>query len=187
MTIEERLEKLEEEVSRLTALVGEGAAKEVRARKFVLEDENGGTCAMLGVAEDSPGLVLYDEDGKRRVVLSVSAADNAPVLVLLDENGKARVQMTAVGDGPNLTLSDGNGKPRAGFNVSDNMPSLVLLDENGITRAQLSAVPQEEDTSTLMLYGKNGEMRVSLLAQDDCGKVALHAENGEIIWGAPSD
>jgi predicted metal-binding membrane protein len=94
MSIEERLERLELELVRakrrtrwLLAAVAlavaialawtvigaartaqaydaEGAKKVIRANGFTLEDENGKTCAQLGVTNDGASMNLYDEHGK---------------------------------------------------------------------------------------------------------------------------
>jgi len=60
--------------------------KEIRANRFVLEDENGKTRAMLWVNKDTPGLSLYDKNGEQRAWLSVGN-DNAG-LGLYDGKGK---------------------------------------------------------------------------------------------------
>jgi hypothetical protein len=94
MTIEERLENMERELGRLKRrnrwLLGAillvvggliipavfettafraraevaGTAKEIRAKKIVLEDENGKANIGLIVTKDGPGLALFDENGK---------------------------------------------------------------------------------------------------------------------------
>ena len=96
MTIEERLENMERELGRLKrrnrwllgavllvvgGLIAPGVfettavrarsqeartTKEVRARSFILEDENGKHRAWLGVDKDGPSLSLWDEKGKIR-------------------------------------------------------------------------------------------------------------------------
>jgi hypothetical protein len=48
-----------------------GTAKEIRANKFVLEDQNGKTRASLEMNELGPTLALKDGKGKDRVLLSV--------------------------------------------------------------------------------------------------------------------
>ena len=118
MTIEERLENMERELGRVKRrnrwllgailLVAGGlivpgmfettavraraqgvkTAKEIRANKFVLEDENGKRRAELGVFEDGPRLTMYDKNGKPRAGPGV--LKDGPSLVLGDENGKIR-------------------------------------------------------------------------------------------------
>jgi hypothetical protein len=39
-------------------------SKEIRAKRFILEDENGKVLAALVVDKDGPGLRLWDENGK---------------------------------------------------------------------------------------------------------------------------
>ncbi len=113
MTIEDRLEKLEKELSRakgrnrwllvslclgiglLAGVCWSGAAstqparaalKVVRANEFILEDENGKNRAQLGVDKNGSVLSLYGENGKKRAELGVVKAGAG--LVLADEKGK---------------------------------------------------------------------------------------------------
>ena len=71
----------------MAAAPGGGAAvKEVRANRFVLEDENGKGRAVLGVDKDGPGLGLFDAAGTPRAMLSVDKDGSG--LDLLDAAGK---------------------------------------------------------------------------------------------------
>ena len=81
--------------------------EEVRAKKFVLVNEEGTSTAALGSVEGQPGLVLYDHNNKRRA------------LIALDKDGQ-----------PGILLLDANGRIRAQFDIEGNEPRLVLLDEN---------------------------------------------------------
>ena len=58
----------------------------LRARKFILEDENGELRALLCIGKGGPGLYLYDEKGKLRAMLRVGKY--GPRLSLSDEKGK---------------------------------------------------------------------------------------------------
>ena len=64
------------------------AVNEVRAKKFVLVDENGKTRALLALITDGPALVLFDENGEIRADLAVSMSKAGPALLgLYDTNG----------------------------------------------------------------------------------------------------
>jgi len=91
-----------------TALAQSGK-KEIRANKFVLEDDNGKTRAELYTAKDKGGgLSLYDESGKLRYALGVAKQGTA--LMLLDENKTARIILSANQEGQRLNLFDENGQ-----------------------------------------------------------------------------
>ena len=45
---------------------------EIRAKKFVLVDEKGATCAELSVKSSSTGLIIYNESGEARAGLTIS-------------------------------------------------------------------------------------------------------------------
>ena len=120
MTIEERLEKLEQELARakrrnrhllVFALVAAGVA--VLAAAWIgtpgkVLAENGAKAPNVVRAN---GFILEDADGKSRATLV--ASKDGPALRLFDENGKVRATLTALKDGPGLCLFDENGKFRA--------------------------------------------------------------------------
>ena len=76
---------------RLAAQAASGVAKEVRANKFVVVDENGKTRAVLVAGKDGVGLALNDENGKVRAELPVFK--DGPALSLKDEKGKTRAHL----------------------------------------------------------------------------------------------
>jgi hypothetical protein len=123
MTTEERLETLEKELARekrrarwllaLVALVvgvgvfcaSTGTAKEIRASKFTLLDQNGKDRAILAVDETEPGLIFFDEQGKPRARLVVK--EKGPEFSFLDQQGTTRVRLSMLStDGPELVLRD---------------------------------------------------------------------------------
>ena len=146
MTIEERLAQLERKNRRLTlalmsvgmaavmaVAMGQGApavvTQAVKARSFILVDDDGKVRGIFGVVKGGPLLSMYDENGKGRATLTVSSY--GPGLTLRDENGKERATLTAVKPGPLLRLFDQNGKERATLAVVKAGPLLSLDDENG--------------------------------------------------------
>ena len=100
---------------------------EVRAKRFVFEDENGNPRASLGLSNDGRLLSLMDENGKRRVSL-----------VLLDH-------------GTALSISEG--KAQVSLQVGKEGPSLWMIDENGVARFRL--VPCEKHP--MELQGEDGK------------------------------
>ena len=102
----------------------------VRAKEFILVDENGMLRANMGVGKDGPLLALYDEKGKPRIALSVDK--EGPQLTMRDENDKPRIGMLLIDSGMGLTLRDEKGKDRAFLAVGKKEgPRLMLFDENG--------------------------------------------------------
>jgi hypothetical protein len=132
--------------------------KVVHAQEFILEDEDGGVCATLGMG------------------------DAGPVLRLLDETGKARAKLAVGEDGPELYLFDENGTHRAGLVVSKYGPGLGLYNETGEPRARLSA---DKEGSALDLYDENCRTRAMLNAAKDRPALNLYDANGKAIWKAP--
>ncbi len=131
MTTEERLENLEREVGRakrrsrwllaalglglaalalVWALAGGAPGAEVRARRLVLEDDEGRERATLEMGAYGPRLRLLDAAGQDRARLAVIADDSG--LSLADENGKFCALLRVSKEGRALGLADENGKPR---------------------------------------------------------------------------
>ena len=201
MTTDERLEKAEGQLARLKwinrCLIGcivlslgvwfvlktfaperawaQSGAKEIRANKFVLEDENGKPCATLGYIEDKgPALLLLDKNDDVRAALGLTPDGSG--LELIDENHKPRVRVAVDKDKPSLSLHDGNGKERASLMVGMQGPYLTLYDENAKLRADLAV---SEGGSSLVLMDANGEERATLGENEQGYGLALSDANGE--------
>jgi hypothetical protein len=180
-----------------------GAVKEIRARGFVLEDENGNGRAGLGVDKDGPALVLYGENGRMRATLSalkdgpalsfydeqgheraaLTVLNGRPGFWLLDENGKRRVMLAAIKGSPNLVLSDEDGKPRAWLDVANNGSYLSLLDKKDQVRAGLAVI---DDGPELVLSDENGKIRFvagKTVIETPEGKTIEHPESSLILFG----
>ena len=176
MTIEERLEVLEREltVSRrrtrrlwislwlagvVCALIlifalntgtaqAQGAGKVIRANQFIVEDESG---------KDRAWLIGF-KDGSS--------------LLLLDENGRGRAMLEVHKDGTGLRLSDENGKLRAALAINKGKRVLNVYDEG-------KAGPG------LYLSDETGKGRVMLDMNKDGPELKLYDANGKRIWQAP--
>lgn len=125
MTPEERLEKLERELTGLKErtrwlLFGIVAILPVGlfvawvytvGRVSVVEGGESGT--FLGMTADGPALQLFDELGRSRVVLMVTA--DGPALSLFDQNAQLRAELhvSSTQGGATLSLLDAAGTERA--------------------------------------------------------------------------
>ena len=186
MTTEERLEKLERELTETKAL----AARRPDVRR-------GWLLAVVGVAVVGLGLawtlakttataqaqaagavpktiranefILEDADGKRRAWLGVDK--DGPGLHLLDENGKPRAVLTVTKDGPGLNLYDEKGNGRAALGVLKDGAALALFDEKGKGRTTLGVNQTVTPDGKTITYPES-----SLLLFD---------EKGKRIWSAP--
>jgi len=186
MSTDERIEKMERQLARMrwfnrcliacivlslgvwfiektftakTAWAGSGV-KEIRANRFILEDDEGTVRARLGVDADGPALSLLDKNGKSRAVLSVDK----------DVSG--------------LRLRDENSKPLAVLSMKKDGAKLSLWDKNEVIRAMLS-VDVDKDVPWLALFDENGETRVGMGVTKEGPGLALCDENGKMIWKAP--
>ena len=109
----------------------QSGVKEIRANKFVLEDENGKDRAVLSNVENSgPRLMMFNEKGGPRAGL-VLLGGRGSNLTLIDENRRPRAGLSVDKGEPRVWLRDKNGKPRAALTVTKDGPALSLSDENG--------------------------------------------------------
>ena len=176
MTTEQRLEKLERELSRATRcnswllaalavflgvwVIGESfgpetaraqpaaaAFKEIRANRIVVEDKKGKVRVDLSVDKDGPALTLSDDKG------------NTGVWLNLDK------------DGPALRLTDDKGNSRVSLNVRKDGTSLALYDEKGQPRAKLGAGSTSSPDGTKTTYPESS--------------LRLFGPKGKMLWSAP--
>jgi uncharacterized protein with von Willebrand factor type A (vWA) domain len=110
-----------------TALA-ENVPRTIKAQAFQVIDKGGNVRATLGQA----GLVLAQEDGKKRVILLLGA-DGEPSLTFCDEHGSRRVSLAVTHDrGSSLVLWDEKDEFRGAFGVnSEGEPSVGMVDKNG--------------------------------------------------------
>jgi hypothetical protein len=143
---------------------GGGAFKEIRANRFIVEDENGKNRIVLAASKEGPMLVMFDDNGNNRVTLLVMG--DGPKLVFKDEKGNQRAGLSVTKDGPALVIVDENGKFRAWLNATKDGPGLGLSDANGNLRATVGVTqatsPDGRTTtypeSSLLLYGTDGKV-----------------------------
>jgi len=167
--------------------------KVIRATKFVLEDENGKTRAILGMVKDRPMLRLLDENYKAAVPLA--AVKEGPVLLLYDEDEKPRAVMSVSKDGPGLALYDEKGNQCASLAESKDATMLVLSNEKDVTMLVLSnekhkpgiILSVHKDGSGVRLYDENDRTRALLgtgQAMTPDGKVISYPKSSLILFGA---
>ena len=108
---------------------GVDAGRIIRARAFIVEDENGKTRAMLNVNDSGPALIMVDAKGMPRVGLTVR--NNRASLDLLDAAGEIRAMLVVLEEGPVLSIDDENGEACAILRVDKNGPRLTMFDKRG--------------------------------------------------------
>jgi hypothetical protein len=96
-------------------------AKAPPTDRLAIKDRDGKERVVLGhLGGPVFGLALLDEEGRKRLVLSVDDLNKAPFLSLRDENGVRRIAMTLLADGT---------------------PAIVLRNEKNEVLASLGILP----------------------------------------------
>jgi hypothetical protein len=149
------------------------AAEEIRARSFVLVDNQGGVLARLGpLPQGGSGLGVYDQGGKSRLLLT--AEPHGPSgLRLFGTDGQGSIMLAVGTNGaPSLRLLDQNWRVRASLAMwPDGSPYLELVDKDGQARAilgytELMIMPagtiERRPVSSLVFLSHQGEVLLRL-------------------------
>ncbi len=128
----ERLEKLERQNRSL---------KQVGAVALIL------AAAVLLMGQASPTrtveaneFILKDDNGKRRLIMSLSGVGQEPSVELLDANGRVRVRLGTQLGVAGIAFYDENGSERAELSVNSAIQRLTFYDPpDGKIKAELNA------------------------------------------------
>jgi len=157
LTVEQRVEELEQELHRtnrrirflsvgLASCFGIGltawilrphavlaqnstppSTREVRANRFVLEDEKGRARAELQMHDDGPRLAMIDKTGVVR--LALHAGENGVGLGLFNEKGRGVAGLAITKDATGLSIMDREGKTRAALLLEKNRSQALMLND----------------------------------------------------------
>ena len=108
----------------------------IRAQRFVLEDADGNFRASLSLTEGGAMLLLVHSRGKQRAVLGT--ADEGPGLTLWDAKGTGGAAFVVLKTGPILALRDEEGRTRANLSATEHGTALSLHDGLGQLRGRLA-------------------------------------------------
>jgi hypothetical protein len=148
MTTEERLEKLERELSRArkrfrALVVGAGLCLASLVAVYAYGQLQLSFKPRPDAAEESEELRARNfvlEDGKGQVRATLGMYEGTVMLRLHTENGDPGALLYLNDERAGVTLNDNNGKHRAVLAVAQNMPILCLYDEKGEPRASLAVI-----------------------------------------------
>ena len=150
----------------------------IRAKKFILEDENGNTRIALGtdqVLDLSPLKEAMKNPGTSRFALVQLTVMSGPGLTVYDEKGKARIMLyvsnEALTPEPTLILYDEKCKQRTHLCVDKDGPLLRLRDEKGKDRLALGVMEGRTPDGKIIIYPESS--------------LALFGPDGKMIWQAP--
>ena len=162
MTTDERLERLERELSRARLrfrwlVVGAGLCVMSVAVIYAFGQYQTTFTPRATKADTSKEIhvnnfVLEDANGKPRASLGMD--EDGVVLRMRYENGNIGAALCLHEEKMVLSLSDKSGKPRAVLGVTKNMPILCLYDQKEEPRASLVVLT---DGPHLMLYDEKGK------------------------------
>jgi len=154
MNLETRIERLERGDRRwrlaatvagagLALVVFMGQARpelgEVKARKFVLVDDEGTSRATLAMEAGGPSLVLTDARGRGAIRLSVPKVPDKGTLYLSDGEARSDLELAMTQNGPVIHLNDKRGNRVRLATNELNAPLAAVYDEEGKLLFQVTA------------------------------------------------
>src|SRR5262245_30284172 len=95
----------------------------ITAQQIVLVDEDGKKRVMVSGLKQMPGIFVMNADEKQRAAMAL--LDEGPAMYLCDPDGTKRIYCDS-GRSPVLGIADADGVPRAVFGLFDGKPALNL-------------------------------------------------------------
>jgi hypothetical protein len=105
-----------------------GSAKEVRANRFILEDQKGTKRASLEATGATAALGIYDEKGNPRV--SLYESQDGTCLAFSDGKGEVKLMFSEDEDGSKLNLFDELGNLNVSLDAGADSAILSLVNES---------------------------------------------------------
>ncbi len=158
----------------LLGAAGASVPGEIRAKRFVVVDNDGNEVATLGqLVEGWPWLGLSPKGGKVKGEIGLGVnLDGEPYVALWGKNEFNRVWLTVAADGvPRISLLK-NLVPRAVLTVIDKGPSLVLYDER-------------ERERNVVGHSEIKGVRAGTVERRSASSLVLFNSDGKVIWKAP--
>lgn len=159
---------------------------EIRASRFVVEDDDGNARIKLGLIDGAPSLAILDEKARVRAFLSVMT--NGPVFNLSAEDGKTGVTVGQMANDRRWIMAVGNSIAEKGSAIvlgfDDYKPCLLVTDKAGQTRASLTL--HDAGSPTLGLFDDKGELRTTLgysKTTSADGKNTTYPESSLLLFG----
>ncbi len=148
------------------------ASPELRATKIVLTDPSGAVRGTLGVeADGTPALRFTDAAGVERLAALVSG--NGPSITLLEGDRKTAAKLLVEGGVPRLALSDRTGTDRLWAAVRVGSPVIQFIAPDGVARCGLATM--NDDTGIAVVSG----------ASNPVPGLVLYNKDRKIVWSAP--
>lgn len=113
--------------------VAQQEAREIRANRFVLEDDKGHARGWMAMTDDGPVITFWSDKGAPAFGLSVTN-DNRRAISFYDASGTARMVLSSDDSGSTLSFHDGQGVARAGLKLEELVSSMFLSDDGGEVR-----------------------------------------------------
>jgi hypothetical protein len=150
------------------------AARNLEAGKIVLKDAKARKRAELGVFQDGPALIFYDESGGPLV--SVGGEEDGPGLTIWGAKRRKLAVFSDTGNGPVLSLLDGSGRKRLNLSMLGGQgPTLGILGPTGQAKAALGMMGS--DNAFLHLFGAGEHGGAQFSATKDSAVVRFFDAN----------
>jgi hypothetical protein len=196
VTVEERLETLERKVNLYrwlflgacvlsVVLAGTSAiavqSKEIRANRFVLEDDSGRTRGVWETNEKMVSLLFNEPEGHPRILLLDTSEYCG--LSIYGQGKKALVNLGAVPGESGLTFRDSWDIFRAGISVRDgDKSSFTLADEKGKDRIQADTFSTD---AAFLVNDSNQRPRVGFFVTPKGAVCGITDRSGKMVWNTP--
>jgi len=135
---------------------------ELAVQRLELLGDDGTPRAVLAPAGEDASLVIYDGNGRQRLILGINEGRSG--MKLLSGHDQPQVNLTAGMDGAELAFFDAGGKERASMGVVRDLPGLVLRDASALPRAEINT---KDNGGRLLFRDDNGKTRAEWVVGRD--------------------
>jgi hypothetical protein len=147
---------------------------ELRAQRFILQNDLGQPRGLWAVSNGEAFLTLYDSKLQPRLRVAVSEKDR-PEVLLLDAGEQVSLAITADGAASRILMFDRARKARVVVEHEGDAPRMSLLDGSETERIRLTAATDE---SKILVFDKTGRERFQLFTLDDAAGLGVKDDAG---------
>ncbi len=162
----------------LTAFVlgaGPGGFEEIKARRFVVSDEEDNPRVLLTSHGGATVLSMFDSGGTARARFSV-LEDGHPEIALLDASGQTMIRLAEREGAVQLLMEDGQGRGKVILGQTNSQFGIDVSDSSGDSGLRLRSQPEQPQ---LAVIGSDGGGVVQIFAHADKSGLSISDSSGQ--------
>gem|GEM_PF-3259662 len=154
---------------------GPGGFEEIKARRFVVSDEEDNPRVLLTSHGGATVLSMFDASGTTRARFSV-LEDGHPEITLLDKSGQTMIRLAEREGAVQLLLEDGRGLGKIIVGQTNNQFGIDVSDSSGESGVRLRSQPEQPQVAVV---GADDGGVVQIFAHADKSGLSISDHSGQ--------